>query len=356
MTQFNDNAVGALEFTVTWEQDDATHEEWFLGRKVNPVNDVFPRGMREALEGKEAGEFVAFTYEPRLCIPRRKDNLVQTMDLARLRRKTLKGEPIIPRVGRFYPQGHIEGLLDVYPDTLTPFRLTELTETTFTADRNHPLADIPVTIEAKIQYLETRDSGTYGSLTHWRETTCDWGPGMQARLDGEPVDYFHPAFFDHLAELDEEFHPPLPDDAALRNLARIEALFFRPGMHVLDCSIGSERPSGCYDAAVCRFSLEYMDRPVDILRYVGCFLPPGAPIVLAFSETFDPDRAIRGWRELLPFERMGLGLEHLRMAGFTADLGTRSIRNDWRDRDDPRFLETKGVSDPLYIVHARKPE
>jgi FKBP-type peptidyl-prolyl cis-trans isomerase 2 len=356
MTVFNDNAIGALEFTVTWERDGRSHEEWFLGRKVNPANDIFPRGMREALEDKRAGESVAFTFEPRLCIPRRKESLVLTLGRDRLRRKTVSGVPIIFRQGRFYPQGHIDGLLDVYPDTLTPFRLTDLDDETFTADRNHPLADVPVTIEARIQYLEERDTGTYGSLTHWRETACDWGPGMQTLLDGEPPDFFHPAFFDRAADLGEDFRPPEPDAAALRNYQRVLARFAKPGMRVLDLSPDSERPSGKYDAAACLCTLEYMDRPVDILRYIDHFLTPGAPVVLAFTDRFDPDRAIRGWGELHPFERMGVALEYQRMAGFTEGLGTVSMRNDWRDRDDPAFLETRGVSDPVFVAYGRKPE
>jgi hypothetical protein len=356
MTVFNDNAIGALEFTVTWERDGERHEEWFLGRRVNPVNDIFPRGMREALEGKEAGESVVLAYEPRMCVPRRKENQVLRLTRDRLRRKTVSGEPIIPRLGRFYPQGHIDGLLDIYPDTLTPFRLVNLDDETFTADRNHPLADIPVTIEAKIQYLEKRDTGTYGSLTHWREAVCDWGPGMQAMLDGEPPDFFHPAFFYRTADLDENFRPPAPDAAALRNYHRELTRFVRPGMRVLDLSPDSERPVGLYDAAACLCTLEYMDRPVDILRYIDHFLTPGAPVILAFTNGFDPNRAIRGWGELHSFERMGLALEYLRMAGFSEDLGSVSIRNDWRDRDDPAFLDTKGVSDPLFMAYGHKPE
>jgi FKBP-type peptidyl-prolyl cis-trans isomerase 2 len=356
MIAFNDNAIGALEFTVTWELDGERYEEWFLGRKVNPVNDIFPRDMRDALEGKRAGESVRFSYTPRLCIPRRRESLVLTLNRDRLRRKTVSGEPILPRVGRFYPQGHIDGLLDIYPDTLTPFRLTALDDDTFTADRNHPLADVPVTIEAKIQYLEPRETGAYGSLTHWRETVCDWGPGMQAMLDGEPPDFFHPAFFDHERDLDENCRIPQPDGAALRNYQTVLDRFIAPGMRVMDLSPDSERPSGKYDAAVCLCALEYMDRPVDILRYIDYFLQPGAPVILASTDAFDPACAIRGWRELHPFERMGLALEYLRMAGFTHEPGTISIRNDWRNRDDRRFLETKGVSDPLFIAYARKPE
>jgi hypothetical protein len=53
---------------------------------------------------------------------------------------------------------------------------------------------------------------------------------------------------------------------------------------------------------------------------------------------------------------MGVALEYQRMAGFTEGLGTVSMRNDWRDRDDPAFLETRGVSDPVFVAYGRKPE
>lgn len=205
MNTFTNNTIASIEFSVTWEKDSIHHEEWFLGRKINPVNDVFPQGMREALEGKTVGESVSLTYEPRHCIPRHKESLVITRPIHRLRKKTLIGRPIIPLEGRFYPQGHIDGLLDIYPDTLTPFRMLEVDEEEFTADRNHPLANIPITITCTIASLTPRETGTYGSLTHWREKTCDWGPGMQARLEGEPTDFFHPAFFDIAAPAESPF-------------------------------------------------------------------------------------------------------------------------------------------------------
>ncbi len=354
MTVFNDNAMGAIEFTVNWEKDGLRHEERFFGRKINPVNDVFPRGMREALEGKRPGESVTMTYEPRMCIPRYRDALVQTLGLDRLRKKTVDGRPIIPLEGRFYPQGHIDGLLDVYPDTLTPFRLIELDDDTFTADRNHPLATIPVTFTAKIQCLEKRRTGTYGSLTHWREAVCDWGPGMQAMHDGEPTTFDHPGFFDREDDTDTEFIPPAMDRTARDNLAAIRARFIEPGMRVLDLSLGSDRPQGRYDAAVCTCSAEYMTRPVDVLRYVAHFLEPGAPVVVDFTDRFDRGRAIRGWREMHPFERLGLVLEYLRLAGLFAKAGTVSVRNDWRGKDDPLFVETRGISDAVFVAYGRK--
>ncbi|WP_319543575.1 hypothetical protein [uncultured Pseudodesulfovibrio sp.] len=356
MITFTDTVIGTLEFTVRWESNGILHEEWFLGRKFNPVNDVFPRGMREALEGKQAGESVTLSYEPRMCIPRHRKSLVQTIDIGRMRPKTVQGNPIIPRKGRFYPQGHINGLLDVYPDTLTPFRLIELEEDTFTADRNHPLAQIPVAITATIQYMEERETGTYGSLSHWREILCDWGPGMQTMYDDNPTDFFHSAFFDRKDSGEALFAPPAVDATAKKNLEKAYSRFIKPNMRVLDFSMGTERPQGKFDAAVCSFSVEYMHRPVDIIRYVSHFLEAGAPIIIGFSNTFDESNVIQGWTELHEFERMGLVLEYLRFTNLDNEAGTLSFRNDWRQEDDPLFQKTKGISDPIYIVYGHKPK
>ncbi len=354
MIQFNNDAVGALRFTVTWTKDSIVHEEIFIGRKFNAVNDIFPTGMREALEDKRTGESVTLAYAPRRCIPRFRESRILTLPLDRLRKKTVLGRDITPSVGRFYPQGHINGLLDVYPGTLTPFRLIGLTENTFTADCNHPLATIPVIIEAKIQYMERRDTGTYGALTHWREKTCDWGPGMQTRHQDHPTDFFLPGFFDSAGQEKAPPAPPAMDATARRNIQEITARFVDQDRRVLDLSPGSPTPSGTYDAAVCLHTIEYLPDPIALLEKTDAHLAPGSPVVIAFTENFDPNRVIRGWIDLHPFERMGLILEYLRLTGLDDRAATVSLRNDWRPREDALFLETRGVSDPVYVVCGHK--
>jgi len=355
MITFNDSVIGALEFTVSWEKDGISHVEWFLGRKLNPVNDIFPRGMREALEGKKAGESVAFTYEPRMCIPRFKETLVELHPLRNLRPKTFQGRPIIPQIGRFYPQGFIFYKRDNNSDNLTPFRLTNTDDTNFSADCNHPLANVPVTIEAKIQYLEKRETGTFGSLTHWREKTCDWGPGMQAQHDGQPTDFFHDAFFDRRDAIDTPFTPPTVDATAHDNFKKLFAQFLKPKMRVLDLSATlSIPPKGKYDAALCTLSIEYMPDPITTLKAVKDHLKPGGIILIGFTNHYDKNHVIQGWIDLHEFERMGLVMDYLRQAELDTNAGTISKRNDWRPQDDPHFIETRGVSDPVYVVYGHK--
>lgn len=355
MNTFNNGAVGALEFTVIWERDGIAHKEWFLGRRFNAVNDIFPHGMREALEGKQQGESVSFTYQPRKCIPRHRESLVRTFTLDRLRKKTVFGRPIIPRLRRYYPQGHIDGLMHIYPDTLTPFRLIGLDTETFVADCNHPLAQSAVNIEAKINYIEERETGTYGSLTHWRETVCDWGPGMQGRFQNQPTDFFLPGFFDRKIK-DSSFQTPALDAQAEKNMQKIFSRHLNPDARILDFSLGAhDVVHGEYDGAVCILSIEYMADPVLVLKTVRSRLAPCSPVLIGFSNHFDPERCIQGWADIHEFERMGLVLEYLRQAGLDVHAGTISIRNDWRDKDDPKFLEARGVSDPVYVVYGHKP-
>jgi len=272
-----------------------------------------------------------------------------------LRKKTIQGRPIIPRVGRFYPQGHINGLKDIHPDTLTPFRLIGLDDEMFVADCNHPLATIPITIEAKIQYLENRDIGTYGSLSHWREATCDWGPGMQTVFNEQPTDFFLPTFFERQNNDDAPFSPPQVDGAAKRNFDAIFNRFLNPKMRMLpiDTSTGIQ-PTGEYDAMICTLCVEYLADPIGTLQSLAQYLKPGAPVLIGFSNHYDEAKVIQGWAELHEFERMGLVLEYLRQAGLDAQAGTVSRRNDWRDKDDPLFIETRGVSDPIYVVYGHK--
>lgn len=352
MTVFNATAVGALEFTVSWQKDRINHEEWYLGRKFNAVNDIFPRGMREALEGKREGDSVTLTYEPRMCIPRHKDSLVRTIPMDRLRKKTIQGKPITLQLGRFYPQGHINGLLDIYPDTLTPFRLIGLDDDHFIADCNHPLATIPITIEARIQYLEPRETGTYGSLSHWREATCDWGPGMQAMFGGIPTNFFHEQFF----QKQNAGEPSRAmDNNARDNLEALYARHIEPGMSVYKDEIDVLREqANSYDAVIFTQAFEYIENPVATLKAAADHLNPGGVVLIGFTNQFDATHVIQGWEDMHEFERMGLILEYLRQAGLDAEAGTYSHRNDWRDKSEPDFMEKKGISDPVYVVYGHK--
>jgi SAM-dependent methyltransferase len=88
-------------------------------------------------------------------------------------------------------------------------------------------------------------------------------------------------------------------------------------------------------------SIDYLTRPVEVLREVGRVLKVGSPTVVTFSNRCFPSKAVNIWHQLDYRGRMNLVERYLREAG------------DWRnvrglDRS-PRRLFT----DPLYAVIGR---
>lgn len=91
---------------------------------------------------------------------------------------------------------------------------------------------------------------------------------------------------------------------------------------------------GC---AIC-VSIDYLTRPVEVLREVGRVLEPGAPLIITFSNRCFPSKAVEIWHRLDDRARMRLVEDYLREAGNWEDV--RSL-----DRS-PRRIS----GDPLYAV------
>jgi SAM-dependent methyltransferase len=85
-------------------------------------------------------------------------------------------------------------------------------------------------------------------------------------------------------------------------------------------------------------SIDYLTRPVEVLREVGRVLKVGAPLIVTFSNLCFPTKAVQIWHQLDERGHMRLVEEYLREAGNFNDI--RSL-----DRS-PRRL----YSDPLYAL------
>ena len=88
-------------------------------------------------------------------------------------------------------------------------------------------------------------------------------------------------------------------------------------------------------------SIDYLTRPVEVLREVGRVLRPGAPLVISFSNRCFPSKAVAVWHQLDDQGHMRLVEDYLREAGNWGDI--RSL-----DRSPRRMF-----SDPLYAVVGR---
>lgn len=95
---------------------------------------------------------------------------------------------------------------------------------------------------------------------------------------------------------------------------------------------------GEFDGCGICVSVDYLTRPVEVLREVGRVLKVGAPLVVSFSNRCFPSKAVAVWHQLDDKGHMQLVEDYLRDAGnFT---GIRSL-----DRSPRRMF-----SDPLYAV------
>ncbi|HVF01297.1 MAG TPA: methyltransferase domain-containing protein [Rubrobacteraceae bacterium] len=88
-------------------------------------------------------------------------------------------------------------------------------------------------------------------------------------------------------------------------------------------------------------SIDYLTRPVEVLREVGRVLKVGAPLVVSFSNRCFPDKAVALWHQLDDRGHMQLVERYLHEAGNWS--GVRSL-----DRSPRRLF-----SDPLYAVIGR---
>jgi SAM-dependent methyltransferase len=122
------------------------------------------------------------------------------------------------------------------------------------------------------------------------------------------------------AELAEN---PFLDEWCVQNLNRNPLLPFADGE---------------FDGAAICVSVQYLTRPIEVLREAGRVLRPGAPLVITFSNRCFPTKAIACWRML---DDEG----HVQLVGhYLAEAG------NWRD---PRcFHHCPRAGDPLHAVIA----
>ena len=95
-----------------------------------------------------------------------------------------------------------------------------------------------------------------------------------------------------------------------------------------------------FDSVVCCVSIDYLVRPVEVLREAARVLRPGGLVVLTFSNRCFPTKAVRGWLATDEDGRVAIVRTYLERAGF--DGVTTELRT-----------ERHWGRDPLYAAWAR---
>ncbi|MCW2521925.1 MAG: Methyltransferase type 11 [Frankiales bacterium] len=98
-----------------------------------------------------------------------------------------------------------------------------------------------------------------------------------------------------------------------------------------------------FDGVLCCVSIDYLSRPIEVLREAARVLRPAAPIVITFSNRCFPSKAIRGWLSTDDAGRCAIVVDYLeRAGGFSPPEVSRRTAQNGRHHD------------PLYAVVAYK--
>jgi SAM-dependent methyltransferase len=123
----------------------------------------------------------------------------------------------------------------------------------------------------------------------------------------------------------------------------------------LNLSPGLPFESDSFDAVVCMVSVEYLINPLAVFEEVARVLRNDGYLIVTFSNRWFPTKAIRIWKELHEFERMGMVLEYFIRSGGFMNLQTYSFRGLPRPLDDKYFPDLL-YADPVYAIWGQKSE
>ena len=68
-----------------------------------------------------------------------------------------------------------------------------------------------------------------------------------------------------------------------------------------------------FDAVTCCVSIDYLTRPIDVLRDAARIVKPGGTVVCTFSNRCFPTKVIQGWLRLDDESRVGVVAEYFRL-------------------------------------------
>jgi len=394
------NSLADIEFQMTWKSDAATHIDTYSAQRVNFWRDCFPQPVFQKLLNKAVQDQVEYSLKPGEIVPAFQPSREHTIDFSQFDRKMDPSRIIEPRAGRFYPKGILTGMANIFRANIEPFRCVEPLDSSLRVSFNHPLASVPIELKATILNIHAKPVDRGGTCYDWLEVAST-GPGMQSRVDGKPTDFFS----DHPFDREDEQPDPLfyagprfvnhLDDRAISVITGLYARLLRPGMHVLDlmsswtshlpditfaeiAGLGMNREeleankrldrfvvqdlnqvtalpfeNGSMDAVICTASIEYLVQPFAVFSEISRILKPGGYVVMIFSNRWFPPKAVRIWKELHEFERMGLSLEYLIRTGSFENLHSFSMRGLPRPETDKYFRQQR-FSDPVYAVWGQK--
>jgi len=395
------DSIVDMIFHLKWHSDAAVHTDGYQASRVNIWRDYLPPFLLDQIKGKQIGERIEMHLKFKDVMPASNNQDLFQVKINQFDRRFASKYIGAPKVGRFYPKGLLKNVAGVFSANIQPFRCVQLKNGDMTVDLNHPLSTKDIVVSATIGKVETKNTERGGSSVDWMEILTT-GPGMQERWYNQQTDFFSDDAFSRDDETSDSGFYSKPrfvqhiDDTAIVMVKNTYGRFMKDDMHVLDLmsswqshlpdnlrfkrlvglglnehelsknsrltesvvqdlNVDSRLPfeSNSFDAAVCTVSVEYLIDPLAVFEEISRVLRPDGYFIVTFSNRWFPTKAIKIWRELHEFERMGLVLEYFIGSGGFKNLQTYSIRGLPRPHDDKYFPDLRH-SDPVYAVWGQK--
>ena len=397
MRTISEDVLASIQLNISHEHGGIQHTDCYYGRRINLWRDILPPQLYEEILGKQNGDHVVLDVQPGTWVAARNDRHIYKVRQNQITALSPQSDPIQPRFGRYYPLGILKSVAGVYINNIAPFRCVSANGDGIEADANHPLAEKPLQFKAIIRDVREKFEEHGGTSIDWAETSLS-GPGMQARVNGRPTQFFDDFPFRRADERPDNFFYEQPrlvqhiDDTAIDVISKLYGRLVKPGSNVLDLMsswishLPDELPlkslTGLgmnqkeletnrrltdyvihdlnaepqmpfddqgFDAVICTVSVEYLIHPFEVFEEITRILKPGGIFIATFSNRWFPPKAINIWSELHEFERMGLVLEFFLKSGKYNNLQTYSMRGLPRPADD-RYSSQIPFSDPVYAV------
>lgn len=404
--QARPGTLARVRFDLCWRSDVAIHTDLRVVPRLELGRDRLPPALAAAVLDRPAGHVARLSIAPGELVPGLREELRLGLRADPLRLPVRSGQGpgarIEPRVGRFYPRAILGGVAGIERTDRRPFRVIEVQGDSLKIDLNHPLAGRALDLIVSIESIQAHDGRTDGQGVEVAALITGDGPGMQAPWGEVRTDFWSDGPFERLdPRPDRDFYakPRLVDHLDREAIAEIRSLYSRlipRGARILDLmsswhshlepalgpvsvvGLGMNRDEleanpmltearvqdlnddprlpfadARFTAVVCTVSIEYLIRPLEVLREVARVLEPGGRFIVTFSDRWFPPKVIRIWQELHGFERLALVLEALRESGQFGQLETWSLRGLPRPADD-RYADRLSQSDPVYAIWGRR--
>ncbi|MBT7444557.1 MAG: methyltransferase domain-containing protein [Methylococcales bacterium] len=395
----DDDVTNTMAFELSWQHNGIKHSMVTINYKVNLWRDIFPFALDGKLKGLKVGDVFSHDFTPGNFIPEFDKYLATSVRTKQFNTTHRLNTIIEPKVGRFYPKGFIAGTHNIYPEDITPFRITAIDDK-ISIDLNHALAQTAVSFKGQILDIWMAKALRGGSCNDIAELASK-DAGLQCQYQDQETDFWSGIPFARMMDSDDaKFYSKTHtendvDGTAQGILQQAYRQLLTPSDTILDLMTGRQSyliehsgeviglglndaamcenseleshfihdvnatpelpfSNNQFDSAICSFSVEYLTQPIAVFEQIKRTVKPGGLFAIAISNRYQQEKVTQLWQDLHEQERVGFVLELMKKAGFD-NLNSWSLNGLYRPDDDPRIKQSV-FADPIFVIWGQVPK